>query len=381
MKKALLDKMSPEIEISNQNVTFSQLFDDNSSLIDILPEYYNFEVEIDKVYQDAAIVKEEPKRYLLVLDVSGSMAEEIDFKNTRKSKYEALKITLNELGTDNNGLELQYIAFATDAEIVKDISNLPKPNGVTNLPAAFNLINNKVSEFDKVILLSDGQPTDSSGKVLPENDKLDLQKIAFGLGKPLDVIYIGETQDDGVDFMQRLAAITGGNYFAENIDRLKNCIEERFKIFYQIADKKQKLPIRKLLESGNKEACIFGLFAFCKSNVEKTSITLDKCLEEMLKSNDFHGYKTFINYSADFSDLKSGTNPIAFSLFNTSSIKDNIELKIKDQLDAGLNIQFLEFTNEYKFMHSIIGLRQIKQISDLQLNTDWGITFETHNNN
>lgn len=381
LKKELLDKMSPVIEISNQNVTFSELFNDNSSLIDILPEYYKFEVEVDKVYQDAAIVKEEPKRYLLVLDVSGSMAEEINFKNTRKSKYEALKTTLNELGTDTSGLELQYIAFSTDAEIVKDISNLPKPNGVTNLPAAFNLINNKVSEFDKVILVSDGQPTNSSGEVLPDNDKLDLQKIAFGLGKPLDVIYIGETQDDGVDFMQRLAAITGGNYFAENIDRLKNCIEERFKIFYQVADKKQKLPIRKLLESGNKEACIFGLFAYCISKVENTSIALDKCLEEMLKSNDFQGYKTFINYSADFSDLKSGATHIDFSLFNTSSIRDNIVLKIKEQLDAGLSIQFLKFINEYKFMHSIIGLRQIKQISDLQLNSDWGITFETQNNN
>lgn len=378
LKKGLLDRMSPVIQISNQNVTFSELFDDNSRLVDILPEYYDFEVEVDKVYQDAAIVKEEPKRYLLVLDVSGSMAEEINFKNTRKSKYEALKTTLNELGTDTNGLELQYIAFSTDAEIVKDISNLPKPNGVTNLPAAFNLINNKVSEFDKVILVSDGQPTDSSGKVLPDNDKLDLQKIAFGLGKPLDVIYIGETQDDGVDFMQRLAAITGGYYFAENIDRLKNCIEERFKIFYQVADKKQKLPIRKLLESGNKEACIFGLFAFCQSKVEKTSISLEKCLAEMLQSNEYDGYKTFLKTSANFPELNS---PVKAMTFNISNLRDTMKDKMKDKIESSLDVEFLEFMNEYKFMHSIIGLRQIKQISDLQLNPEWGITFDTQNNN
>lgn len=379
LNKDLMEKMSPQIEINNQNVTFTVLFDDNSDLIDILPEYYDFEVEVDKVYQDAAILKEEPKRYLLVLDVSGSMAEEIDFKNSRKSKYEALKSTIKDLDTD--GLELKFIAFSTKSELIDDIDKLPKPNGVTNLPSAFDLIKNEVANFDKVILVSDGQPTDSAGQVLPDNDKLNLQKVAFGLGKPLDVIYIGETHNKGADFMENLATITGGNYYAENIDSLKNCIEQGFKIFYRVDDKKRKLPIRKLLESGNKEACIFGLFAFCKSKVDKTSITLVTCIEEMLKSNAFDGYKTFIQYLEDFPDLKPGNSSIAMTLFNTSSLKEKIEEGIKNQLPAGTSIQFIKYMNEYKFIHSVIGLRQIKQISDIQLNADWGIQFETQKNN
>jgi hypothetical protein len=379
LKKDLLEKMSPIVEINNRNVSFTDLFDDNSSLINILPEYYKFEVEVDKVYQDAVIVKEEPKKYLLVLDVSGSMAEEIDFKNMRKSKYEALKTTLMDLANHTNSLELQFIAFSTDARMVKDLNNLPKPNGVTNLPSAFDLMKTKVAEFDKVILVSDGQPTDSTGLILPDNAKLNLQKIAFGLGKPLDVIYIGENQNDGVDFMQRLAAITGGNYFAENIDRLKNCIEERFKIFYQVEDKKRKLPIRKLLESGNKEACIFGLFAFCKSKVEKTSLTLEKCIRDMLDSNDYDGYKTFLKSSSNFSELNISS--VKAKSFNISNLRDTIEGKMENKIESSLEVEFLEFMNEYKSIHSVIGLRQIKQISDLQLNPDWGITFETQKNN
>ena len=377
LNKDLMEKMSPQIEINNQNVTFTDLFDDNSDLIDILPEYYDFEVEVDKVYQDAAIFKEEPKRYLLVLDVSGSMAEEIDFKNSRKSKYEALKSTIKDLDTD--GLELKFIAFSTKSELIDHIDKLPKPNGVTNLPSAFDLIKNEVANFDKVILVSDGQPTDSAGQVLPDNDKLNLQKVAFGLGKPLDVIYIGENQNDGVDFMKNLATITGGNYYAENIDSLKNCIEQGFKIFYRVDDKKRKLPIRKLLESGNKEACIFGLFEFCKSKVEINSITLETCLAKMLESNEYEGYKTFVKSSASFPELNTSSSK-TISL-NISNFKDSIKSKMENKIDASLEVDFLPFINEYKFIHSVIGLRQIKQISDIQLNSDWGIKFDKLNNN
>lgn len=370
----LMEKMSPQIEINSQKVTFTDLFEDNSDLINILPEYYDFEVEVDKLYQDAAIVKEQPKRYLLVLDVSGSMTEEIDFKNSRKSKYEALKSTIKDL--DKDGLELKYISFSTKSELIDDIDKLPKPNGVTNLPSAFDLIKNEVANFDKVILVSDGQPTDSEGQILSDNDKLNLQKVAFGIGKPLDVIYIGETNDKGADFMENLAIITGGNYYTENIDSLKNCIEQGFKIFYRVDDKKRKLPIRKLLESGNKEACIYGLFAFCKSKVDKTSITLVTCIEEMLNSKAFDGYKTFIQYSEDFPDLKSGSKPNDMTLFNSSTIKDKIENRINNELPPGTSIQFIEYMNDYKYIHSVIGLRQINQISDIQLNADWGIKFD-----
>ena len=375
LNKDLMEKMSPQIEINNQNVTFTDLFDDNSDLINILPEYYNFEVEVDKVYKDAAILKDEPKRYLLVLDVSGSMTEEIDFKNSRKSKYEALKSTIKDLDTD--GLELKYIAFSTKSEIIDDIDKLPKPNGVTNLPSAFDLIKIEIANFDKVILVSDGQPTDSAGQVLPDNDKLNLQKVAFGLGKPLDVIYIGEPQNDGIDFMKNLATITGGNYYAENIDSLKNCIEQGFKIFYRVDDQKQKLPIRKLLESGNREACIFGLFTFCKSKVDKTSITLEKCLAKMLESNEYEGYNTFVKSSESFPELNTSSSK-TISL-NISNFKDPIKNKMENKIDLSSEVEFLEFINEYKFIHSIIGLRQIKQISDIQLNADWGIKFDKQN--
>jgi len=67
------------------------------------------------------------------------------------------------------------------------------------------------------------------------------------------------------------------------------------------------------------------------------------------------------------------------TLFNTSSLKEKIEEGIKNQLPAGTSIQFIKYMNEYKFIHSVIGLRQIKQISDIQLNADWGIKFDKQN--
>ena len=104
-------------------------------------------------------------------------------------------------------------------------------------------------------------------------------------------------------------------------------------------------------------------------------------MEEMLKSKAFDGYKTFIQYSEDFPDLKSRSNPINMTLFNTSTLKDKIENGINNELPPGTSIQFIEYMNDYKYIHSVIGLRQINQISDIQLNADWGIKFDKLNNN
>ena len=52
---------------------------------------------------------------------------------------------------------------------------------------------------------------------------------------------------------------------------------------------------------------------------------------------------------------------------------------MENKIDTSLEVDFLQFINEYKFIHSVIGLRQINQISDIQLNPEWGVKFDKQN--
>lgn len=144
---------------------------------------------------------------IILVDVSGSMGDE-DSRNG-KSRYEVAMEELKSLQQNLPG-KIAVIGF----------SNAPKfePSGIatfsgggTNLTAALKFA--KIADVPemKFVLISDGQP---------DNETAALE-VAKTYTNHIDVVYVGpESRPSGREFLQRLAAATGGK--AVTADR---CLE------------------------------------------------------------------------------------------------------------------------------------------------------------
>lgn len=77
---------------------------------------------------------------------------------------------------------------------------IPEPQTGTNLARALCTLTEEAPA--RVILVSDGEP----------NDEEEALASATRLGRPVDVIYIGEPETSGERFMRRLAEATGGRW-------------------------------------------------------------------------------------------------------------------------------------------------------------------------
>lgn len=139
--------------------------------------------------------KEEVRqKRLFLLDVSGSM----DDKVGEKRKIDHLRDVMKQY------LDAKILSFSSNVKEVTDPHSIPNPNGGTDLAKALRYINTHIKEKpERLVLVSDGQP-DS------ESDALDQAKI---LSLPMDIIFIGENDSKGYNFMHKLASATGGQEF------------------------------------------------------------------------------------------------------------------------------------------------------------------------
>lgn len=123
----------------------------------------------------------------MLLDVSGSMTEQvgtqrkIDMLRSAVSQYKGVR---------------QYVF----SDRVTETQYIPEPHGSTELHTAFRYI--AKANPQKLLLVSDGLPDEP-------NTCLDTGK---SLGIPIDVLYIGNSGDDGERFMKLLAERTKGKF-------------------------------------------------------------------------------------------------------------------------------------------------------------------------
>jgi len=134
---------------------------------------------------------------VILVDTSGSM----DANDSRgdRSRYQVATEELKALQASLPG-KIAVIAFSSDVQF--------NPAGVaqymgdgTDLTKALKFVKVADVEGIRFILISDGEPNDQAGALA----------VARTFKNKIDVIYVGsELSPTGRDFLQRLAAMTGG---------------------------------------------------------------------------------------------------------------------------------------------------------------------------
>lgn len=145
----------------------------------------------------------ESKTKLLLLDVSGSMNEQV----YGKRKIDRLREIIDSI----TGIE-KYVF----SDKVTKVNFIPEPQGNTDMILAFKTIKYKESGIKRMILISDGRP-DNPDSALIEGKSLNI---------PIDIIFIGNRYSDGESFMKRLALDTGGDELT--IDTKNNDFQKQF---------------------------------------------------------------------------------------------------------------------------------------------------------
>jgi Mg-chelatase subunit ChlD len=143
---------------------------------------------------------------VIVVDTSGSM----DTRDSRggKTRYEVAIEELTQLQALMPG-KLAVISFSSDVEfcpagIAKNMG------GMTDLAKALRFVHVADVPGIKFIVISDGQP----------DDEREALAVAKTFKNKINVIYVGPEEDPrGRDFLQRLAAATGGESITK--DRAK----------------------------------------------------------------------------------------------------------------------------------------------------------------
>lgn len=133
------------------------------------------------------------QRVILLLDVSGSMAQPAGYTN--ESRINALISVVESL--KQKKIPFRQAVFSSSISW-SDI--IPSPSGGTNLSAALDFC--KSANAQHVIVVSDGGP-DSRDAAL---------ESARRLGAKIDVFFVGSPSDSyGQEFMQELAKLSGGS--------------------------------------------------------------------------------------------------------------------------------------------------------------------------
>ncbi len=137
---------------------------------------YNKETQLDS---DA--------RPILLLDVSGSMQQYVNGKR----KIDILRETIT------NFTGVRMFAFSAYTEAVKYI---PEPQEDTDLTRAFQHLKPLINKDTNLVLVSDGEP----------NNRESSLKEGESLGIPVNVVFIGNINSSGEQFMKLLARLTNG---------------------------------------------------------------------------------------------------------------------------------------------------------------------------
>jgi hypothetical protein len=132
------------------------------------------------------------RRSMLLIDVSGSMAEAI---RSGGRKIDALRGVVKSLREE---CPVPTAAFGMNHGHVVLVESVPEPQASTPMAAAIEFAQREGANH--AVIVTDGQP-DSEGATFA---------AARSFGGPIDVFYVGDGNDRGAQFAKELAALTGG---------------------------------------------------------------------------------------------------------------------------------------------------------------------------
>ena len=270
-------QITTKVKCSSGQVTLMDLVQNEDKKVELLQDLMSQKVQINEAFGDATITAEPKINILLLLDVSGSM---------RGQSFETLKKVVSRLKHSYQD-NLHWIAFSNEAKTETECNGeIPPLFGYTNLKTAFVKAEElKDFIFDKVILVSDGLPSNSSGQFLNDFERQNLFQDAFSLNKPIDVIYIGN-DDGGKAFMKQLAETTGGKSYEQTIESLDDRLKQSMKIKYEITGVDQTKKVDELLQIGHTEAINAAIRDFCMSKLMDVSSSIEEYLEHNGSSED-----------------------------------------------------------------------------------------------
>ena len=145
---------------------------------------------------------------ILMCDVSSSMTRCDAGEEGQQSRYDVMVEVVRDLMDRMEG-KLAVIAFGDEAKLV--VEEMPPPVGITNMVAAFNMAIPLSGTLRKVVIVSDGGPT--QGSPTPESATLEAAKQ---IECPIDSVFIG-TDRHGEKFMSALARANGGRASANDL--------------------------------------------------------------------------------------------------------------------------------------------------------------------
>jgi hypothetical protein len=139
------------------------------------------------------LVKARTRRSLLLVDCSGSMVDTI---RTGERKIDALRKVVDTLRETH---PVPVAAFGLrGSNPVEVVDNVPEPAGGTPLDLAIDF--GAAQGATHLVVVTDGQPNSEDAAF----------QAAIRFGGQIDVFYIGDGNDYGSVFAQRLAKLTGG---------------------------------------------------------------------------------------------------------------------------------------------------------------------------
>lgn len=203
----------------------------------------------------------------LIIDVSGSMSGD---------PLDQLKKVVNEF-KEKFGDMIRWVAFATEARLDKDVNfdidlATYECGGGTQYVPAFELVKEKLKQgdlnCDKLVMISDGGTCDIDAAI----------KIAIEIGKPVDVIYIGQgTQDH----LKKLADETGGEFTAvDKVEEIEQEVRKGLEYMFALGDTGIK-EFWQLLKMCNVEACARALRTFSIKKMIISDYSIENIIEEM----------------------------------------------------------------------------------------------------
>jgi len=133
------------------------------------------------------------RRSLLLVDCSGSMNERI---KSGARKIEQLRETVTTMRQTNSFPMAAFGAYGADVQVVDVV---PEACGQTPLDRAIQFGQHEGATH--LVVVTDGQPDDARAALAAGRE----------FGNPIDVIYIGDGNDEGSRFAAELARITGGS--------------------------------------------------------------------------------------------------------------------------------------------------------------------------
>ena len=342
---------SPNVILPTGERLISELsLDDKMALIRKLMKE---EIKVNKVISDQLDIMEPPFVSLLLLDVSGSMRG--DSFNKLVDIVKGLK--------NNYKDKIRWIAFSTDAKTDEECNNeIPKDFGFTFLYKALEKVKQIDFAYDKVILVSDGAPSDENGRALKGNALLETTNIAKSIGKPIDVIFIGEKNTIGEKYMLTIAEETKGIALSDTIDVLEEKMKKSISVKYQFTDADKRLTFDKLLKMAHIDACSEALFEFCKKQLTQMNYSIEQMMTTYM---DADGLTPLFRFTSRFDNVKS-TNATVQILFKSTkteelNVSDNIKMMFKKSIEnTGLHgTDEVQYENPLNSIVTCVGLQSL----------------------